>query len=97
MNRSNDILPKTRRIHRLIRPLVLILLAFWSSPLAAQCAMCTKAAMDGMKDGATTSAGINDGILYLLALPYVLFFSLAGVWFYLRRKARQQQEPVAAA
>lgn len=57
----------------------------------AQCAMCTKAAMDGMKDGATTSAGINDGILYLLSMPYLLAFSIAAAFFWWRWRARREE------
>lgn len=54
--------------------------------LAAQCAMCTKTAMDAMKDGNTASLGINNAILYLLCMPYALVMTIGGLWWWRRRK-----------
>ena len=58
----------------------------------AQCAMCSKAAMDGIKDGNTASAGLNAGILYLVSLPYLLGLTIAALWFYKRRMARLEAQ-----
>jgi len=41
----------------------------------AQCAMC-RAVLES-EEGLTTAKGINDGIVYLMAIPYVLFFGFA--------------------
>jgi LPXTG-motif cell wall-anchored protein len=69
----------------------LVLLAFFALLLAAdsaqaQCAMCTKTAMDAMKDGNTASLGLNNAILYLLGLPYLLVMTIGGLWWYRKRR-----------
>lgn len=56
---------------------VFIFLAFFLllSPvdLSAQCAMCKSAAESSMKSNPNSIArGLNSGILYLMAIPYVL-------------------------
>jgi len=40
--------------------------------LDAQCSMC-RAVLESEK-GMSTAKGINDGILYLMSLPYILVF-----------------------
>ncbi len=56
----------------------LVLLAFLFADMTySQCAMCKKVASDAGVDG-DTSVGeqLNFGILYLLAIPYLIFFVL---------------------
>ncbi|RXR21396.1 hypothetical protein EQG63_01420 [Flavobacterium amnicola] len=51
---------------------VILAFAFWLLPFAsnAQCAMC-RASLES--SGETTQAqAVNDGILYLMAIPYIL-------------------------
>ncbi|PCJ67898.1 MAG: hypothetical protein COA58_01800 [Bacteroidetes bacterium] len=48
----------------------------------AQCPMCKTAIESGMKDGHTKGRGLNDGILYLLATPYLAIAAIGGVWYY---------------
>lgn len=55
---------------------ILILLFLFSLPAEAQCAMC-RAVLES-EDGQTTAEGVNDGIIYLMAIPYVL---VAGIGF----------------
>lgn len=52
----------------------------------AQCSMCTINAEQGMKNGNTQTKGINTGVLYLLAIPYLLVCSIGGVWYVKYRK-----------
>ena len=47
----------------------------------AQCAMC-RAVLEN-EEGQAAAKGINDGIVYLMAVPYVLFFGFA---YFLYRK-----------
>lgn len=47
----------------------------------AQCAMC-RAVLEN-EEGQGTAEAINDGIVYLMAIPYVLF---AGFAYFLYRK-----------
>ncbi len=66
--------------------LVLFFILFAVSPANAQCAMCTKTAMDAMKDGSTASLGLNNAILYLLSVPYTLVLTIGGLWYWRHRK-----------
>ncbi|MDA0277359.1 MAG: hypothetical protein O2831_01330 [Bacteroidetes bacterium] len=70
-----------------VRPLILALIlgAFLIAPheALAQCAMC-RAVLES--EGNTDVAeGINDGIVYLMAIPYVL---IAGIGIAIYRKMR---------
>lgn len=59
---------------------ILLLLVSLSTLVSnAQCAMC-RAALES--EGNTAKAeGINDGIVYLMAIPYILV-GLAGIFIY---------------
>lgn len=52
----------------------------------AQCPMCRIAAESNYKHGGQTGKGLNAGILYMLATPYVLIGGMAFVWWRNRRK-----------
>jgi len=61
-----------------------LLLAFgFVETASAQCAMC-RTALE--QDGGRVAAGFNRGILFLLAMPYLVFGSIAGSWLWKRRK-----------
>jgi hypothetical protein len=47
----------------------------------AQCAMC-RAVLES-EDGQATAAGVNDGIVYLMAVPYIL---VGGIAFFIYKK-----------
>ncbi|WP_345190422.1 hypothetical protein [Algibacter agarivorans] len=47
----------------------------------AQCAMC-RAVLES-EEGQATAEGINDGIVYLMAIPYIL---VAGIGYFIYRK-----------
>lgn len=49
----------------------------------AQCAMC-RAVLESEESG-RAAEGINNGIVYLMAIPYVL---VAGVFYFVYRKMR---------
>ena len=46
----------------------------------AQCAMC-RAVLES-EEGQTAAQGINDGIIYLMAIPYIL---VGGIAYYIYR------------
>jgi UPF0716 family protein affecting phage T7 exclusion len=48
----------------------------------AQCAMCTINAEQGTKDGNSQTKGINDGVLFLLATPFVLIAGVGSLWYF---------------
>ncbi len=52
----------------------------------AQCAMCTINAEQGTKNGNTQGNGINDGVVYLMAFPYLIIAGLGVLWYVKYRK-----------
>ncbi|MES2448015.1 MAG: hypothetical protein V4546_12590 [Bacteroidota bacterium] len=52
----------------------------------AQCSMCTISAEQGTKNGNTQGKGLNSGILYLLAIPYLLITGIGVLWYRNYRK-----------
>ncbi len=67
-------------------PLVLALVAAFAWEQATgQCVMCKAVAEDSADDGGL-GAGLNQGILYLMAVPYILLSALFFV-LYRRRKS----------
>ncbi|TCC93308.1 hypothetical protein EZ428_00615 [Pedobacter frigiditerrae] len=52
----------------------------------AQCSMCTISAEQGTKNGNTQGKGLNSGIIYLLAIPYILIAGIGVLWYKNYRK-----------
>jgi hypothetical protein len=52
----------------------------------SQCAMCRRVAETGHNNDNSAARGLNKGILYLLAVPYVLGGVGAFVWYKNRKK-----------
>jgi len=53
-----------------LRVALFICILFLSFPVEAQCSMC-RAVLES-EEGLATARGINNGILYLMAIPYIL-------------------------
>lgn len=63
-----------------------------SHALLAQCAMCRSTVENNVSYGETSVAsGLNYGIIYLFATPYLLFAVLAYLWY---RKSQQAKKGV---
>lgn len=60
--------------------LVLLFLAI-TLGLDAQCVMCRAVAEDASKQDGIVGTGINNAILYLMGIPYLLLGTLALVFF----------------
>lgn len=69
---------------------VLIAFALYSGDATAQCAMCKGAAEANLKQGGGDPQGLNNGILYMLSMPYLLV-GVIGFWWYRNRKKDQEQ------
>lgn len=74
---------KTKNKHHSIKKALLFAFAFYLFPFiaAAQCAMC-RAVLE-TEQGQGTAEGINDGIVYLMAIPYIL---IGGIAYFIYRK-----------
>ncbi len=67
-----------------IRLVILFLMLLLVPEVAeAQCAMC-RAALESEADN-SQAEGINNGIVYLMAIPYIL---VAGLFFFIYKKMR---------
>jgi len=51
------------------------------SSVEAQCPMCRMSAESNLKSGGSAGKGLNRGILYMLAMPYLLVGTLGFVWW----------------
>jgi len=67
--------------------LILVISTLSSSEVSAQCSMCTLNAENSVQNGNTEGKGLNRGILYLLAAPYL---AIAGVGFLWYKKYRRK-------
>lgn len=52
-----------------------------TAPAKAQCAMCTATVETNSKSGAGTTNGLNSGIMYLLAAPYLAVGIVGYIWY----------------
>ena len=75
----------------LFSALLVLLVAFpeWAE---AQCRMCAASAEANLKNGGSEGAGLNTGILYLLSMPYLIVFSIVGLWWWNNKKAKEVEE-----
>ena len=46
----------------------------------AQCAMCKSVVESNIDGGSSIGSGLNDGILYLMAMPYIALAIIAFAW-----------------
>jgi len=75
---------------RIFKIFILVLFTLAISPDApAQCPMCKISAESNLKNGGTAGKGLNSGILYMLALPYLLVGTIGYVWYKNRRKEEE--------
>ncbi|MFB9056224.1 hypothetical protein ACFFU9_05655 [Mariniflexile ostreae] len=66
-----------------------LIVFFFILDIHAQCAMC-RAVLES-QEGQGTAKGINDGIVYLMSIPYIVLaglgFSIYRKYFYSKNKA----------
>lgn len=47
----------------------------------AQCPMCKASVESNLKEGGSTGKGLNNGIMYLLAAPYLAMAGVGFLWY----------------
>ena len=82
---------------RITKYLSILALAFalsigTSIPAQAQCPMCRMSAESNLKNGGTDGRGLNNGILFMLATPYLVVGALGFIWWKNRRKEEDEEE-----
>jgi hypothetical protein len=68
---------------------LMVLLMMVGIEAMAQCPMCKMSAESNLAAGGTEGRGLNSGILYLLAMPYLMVGVLAFVWYRKRTVNRE--------
>lgn len=58
-----------------------------------QCPMCKAAAESNLKEGGKHGLGLNSGILYLLVMPYLIFFIIGYWWWRNQKRAAITEQP----
>ena len=54
----------------------------------AQCAMCKAVVEANLESGGSIGAGLNDGILYLMAMPYISMIVVGLIWYNLKKEPK---------
>ena len=67
---------------------LLILMTCFNSLSIGQCAMCKAVVEANLEAGDTKGAGLNDGILFLMSMPYIAV-SLFALFFYFQKRKTQ--------
>lgn len=73
--------------------LVLIATMIFQADVFAQCPMCRMSAESNLKNGGTEGRALNTGILYMLAMPYLLVGILGYVWW--KKRKKEEAEPTS--
>jgi hypothetical protein len=82
-----------KRINRLFGILGLMVCLQVVAPpvvMQAQCPMCRMSAESNLKNGGTEGKGLNSGILYMLATPYLIVGLIGFTWYRNRKKNADQ-------
>ena len=69
----------------------LIFLLLFQLSIMAQCAMCKATLESDLAGGGSIGKGINNGILYLMIFPYLLF-GVVGYFIYRHLKKHKTEE-----
>ncbi len=70
---------------------ILFLFVIINTASYAQCAMCKAVAESDLQSGGTAAQGVNDGIIYLMLIPYVLMGTV-GYFIYRHYKKSKLAE-----
>jgi hypothetical protein len=60
---------------------ILLLLLFVVDFAFGQCSMCRAVSESNMKGGGAAAVGLNNGIMYLMAFPYIMIATVAFLWY----------------
>lgn len=74
----------------------MLLIGFSVADVQAQCAMCRASIESSLSSGESTiGAGLNKGILFLLAMPYLAIGIIAYLWYRTSMREREKRLYVA--
>ncbi len=82
-----------KKVYKYIAIVVLgFMLVSISVPANGQCPMCKLSAEQNLKMGGTAGKGLNRGILFMFAMPYLIVGTLGFYW--IRNKRKEGEEEV---
>lgn len=55
----------------------------------SQCAMCKSVVESNLESGGSIGSGLNDGILYLMSIPYLAILFFGVFWYYQKKSIKQ--------
>ena len=76
----------------LIFALIIAFVLFINTDVFSQCPMCRMSAESNLKSGGTAAKGLNNGILYIFALPYLLVSVIGYIWWKNNKKRKTIEE-----
>ncbi|MBT3417969.1 MAG: hypothetical protein HN427_04265 [Flavobacteriales bacterium] len=68
--------------------LIISILFIFTNNAFSQCAMCKAVVETNLESGGSIGAGLNDGILYLMAMPYLSVLIIGLFWYRLNKKEK---------
>ncbi|GAA4468570.1 hypothetical protein GCM10023189_54120 [Nibrella saemangeumensis] len=72
--------------------IVITILIFAAPELMAQCAMCRGSVESTVSNGrSVVASNLNTGILYLLAVPYLMVAAISYLWYRNSKKEHEQR------
>ena len=76
------------KISRFFNSILFFVFLLVSQNADAQCAMCKAVVESNLESGGSIGAGLNDGILYLMAMPYISMIVVGLVWYNLKKEPK---------
>ena len=73
------------KISRFFNSILFFVFLLVSQNANAQCAMCKAVVEANLENGGSIGAGLNDGILYLMAMPYISILVVGLIWYNLKK------------
>ncbi len=69
---------------------VLLVVFFYNNETFAQgCAMCKVAVESNLDQGKGVGSGLNQGILFLMAIPYLSILLFTLFWYFQNKKVKE--------
>ena len=76
------------KISRFFNSILFFVFLLLSQNADAQCAMCKAVVEANLDSGGSIGAGLNDGILYLMAMPYISILVVGLIWCNMKKEPK---------
>lgn len=69
------------KVFKFFSIIIFTVILFSTTAINAQCPMCKASVESNLKQGGSTGKGLNSGIMYLLAAPYLAMAGIGFLWY----------------